>query len=223
MSLQKFEDNEQETFYPFSREILKKQAERIRQKKFTSTKEETAEQPMQIPELENIETWATALAQQTAEMTEDSRRDERFLLMATATIKMCRLLKNFSEVMTAEMEQVKQNELQALNLQEQYEKSIRTSTVEVTRDIYERFRNEQARAFDDIKIYFNNSCNDIEKKLNACTKNVNSATVRAERASKQISRSVKRFCTVKTIGNFLYYSAPVAVLTDVLLRLFGFI
>ena len=62
-----------------------------------------------------------------------------------------------------------------------------------------------------------------EKKLITCTENVNLATARAGRASKRISNSVKRFCTVRTIGDVLYYAAPVAVLIDVLLRLFDFI
>lgn len=143
--------------------------------------------------------------------------------MATSVIKMCRLLKNFSEVMTAEMAKSAERELQTLNLQEQYAKSLRASTVEVSRDIYDRFKEEQKKAFDDVKTFFSDSCDEMEKKLNTCTENVNLATARAGRASKRISKSVKRFCTVKTIGDVLYYVAPVAVVIDVLLRLFDFI
>ena len=158
MSLQRHEDeNEHKTIYPFSREFLHKQAELIRQK---SRKESTSPipeeatesevQPMQIPEIENIETWATSLAQQTAETTEDSKRDEKVLLMATVTIKMCRLLRSFSQAMTAEMEQEKANELQNLNLQNQYAKGIRTSTDKAVHDIYQQFKDEQIQAFKEV-------------------------------------------------------------------------
>ena len=158
MSLQKYEDEQPipekktEKYY-FSREKLNRVAQKIHQKSrkgsTSQTQEETTEtevQPLQIPELENIETWATKLAQQTAETTEDSKRDERVLLMATSTIKMCQLLKNFSQVMTEEMEQIKASNLQNLSLQSQYAKDIRTSTDRVVHDIYQQFADEQKSA-----------------------------------------------------------------------------
>ena len=63
----------------------------------------------------------------------------------------------------------------------------------------------------------------MEKDITACASKVRSATEAADKASLQISKSVKRFCTVRTIGDLLYYAAPVAVVIDVLLRLFDFI
>ena len=69
------------------------------------------------------------------------------MLMATSVIKMCRLLQNFSEIMTAEMASIAERELQNLNIQNQYAKSVKASTVEVTRDIYHQFKDEQTVAF----------------------------------------------------------------------------
>lgn len=145
------------------------------------------------------------------------------MLMATSVIKMCRLLRNFSEIMTAEMASIAERELRNLNIQNQYAKSVKASTVEVTRDIYHQFKNEQTVAFREVQKYLYDSCDDIEREIIACTKNVRTATAAADRASKEISKSVKRFCTVRMIGDVLYYAAPVAVVIDVLLRLFDFI
>ncbi len=71
--------------------------------------------------------------------------------------------------------------------------------------------------------YVQANSDQMEKDITSCTENVKTATEAAEKASEQISKSVKRFCTVRTIGNLLYYAAPVAVVIDVLLRLFDFI
>ena len=212
----------------FTLEMLHRDVQRIKnQSQQKSRKQEVTvvenKKAVRIPELEAIETWASELTEEIAETSDDAKRDERVMLMATSVIKMCRLLKNFSEVMTAEMAKSAERELRTLNLQDQYAKSLRASTVEVSRDIYDRFKEEQKKAFDDVKTFFSDSCDEMEKKLNTCTENVNLATARAGRASKRISKSVKRFCTVKTIGDVLYYVAPVAVVIDVLLRLFDFI
>jgi hypothetical protein len=216
----------QEKFY-FTREMLHREEQRVKNQSKPKRKQEVTvvenKKAARIPELEAIETWAAELTEEIAETSDDAKRDERVMLMATSVIKMCRLLKNFSEVMTAEMAKSAERELQTLNLQDQYAKSLRASTVEVSRDIYDRFKEEQKKAFDDVKTFFSDSCDEMEKKLNTCTENVNLATARAGRASKRISKSVKRFCTVKTIGDVLYYVAPVAVVIDVLLRLFDFI
>ena len=63
----------------------------------------------------------------------------------------------------------------------------------------------------------------MEREIITYIKYMKTLTLSANWASKEISKSVKRFCTVRTIGDLLYYAAPVAVVIDVLLRLFNFI
>ena len=108
---------------------------------------ETKKKPTPIPELDEIEAWAMELTEDLQENTEDAKKNERVMLMATSVIKMCRLLRNFSEIMTAEMASIAERELQNLNIQNQYAKSVKASTVEVTRDIYHQFKDEQTVAF----------------------------------------------------------------------------
>lgn len=203
------------------RYAAKKKAEALQMLEDTTTEIRT--EPIPIPELDEIEMWATELTVDLQGNTEDAKNNERVMLMATSVIKMCRLLRNFSVVMTAEMAKIAERELRNLNIQNQYAKSVKASTVEVTRDIYHQFKDEQAQAFKDVQKYLSDSCDDMEKEINACTKNVKTATTAADRVSKEICGSVKRFCTVRTIGDVLYYASPVAVLIDVLLRLVDFI
>ena len=90
-------------------------------------------------------------------------------------------------------------------------------------NIYHQVKMQEKEAINELMQYVQANSDQMEKDITACTTCVRSATTAAKNASEQISKSVKRFCTVKTIGDVLYYAAPVAVVIDVLLRLFDFI
>ena len=113
--------------------------------------------------------------------------------------------------------------MQNLSLQEQYAKSVRTEVADSVYNIYHQVKAQEKEAINELMQYVQANSNQMEKDITACTTGVRSATAAAENASEQISKSVKRFCNVRTIGDLLYYAAPVAVVIDVLLRLFDFI
>ena len=113
--------------------------------------------------------------------------------------------------------------MQNLSLQEQYAKSVRTEVSDSVYNIYHQVKAQEKEAVGELMQYVQANSNQMEKDITACTDSVRSATAAAKNASKEISKSVKRFCTVRTIGDLLYYAAPVAVVIDVLLRLFNFI
>lgn len=222
MSLQRNKENDQPTakqVTPFSREKLKRDAQRQHEKpKHASTsqvQEKTAipaqKQTAAIPELEKIEVWAAELTEELQEDTDNAKANERVMLMTTSVIKMCRLLKNFSEVMTVEMEKHAERELQNLNIQKQYAESVKASTVEVTRDIYYQFQNEQKQAFDNVAKYLSDTNDEMEKSIYACTAAVKKAT-------KSAVCSAERLRKVKTFGDLMYYAAPIFVLADIILR-----
>ena len=217
----------------FTREQMIKEAERIHREYERSHKaqrqgaavmesQKPHKQETPLPELNAIETRVREMAEEIGVSSVDAQRDERVLLLVTATLKMCRLLNNYSKTMRSEMEKIAERELQNLNLQEQYAKSVKASTVEVTRDIYHQFKDEQTVAFREVQKYLYDTCEDMEKEMIAYIKYMKTLTITADMASKEISKSVKRFCTVRTIGDLLYYAAPVAVTIDVLLSLFDF-
>ena len=220
----------EKTFY-FTREKMKKEAERIRREYEQSRKAqrqevrpmETKKQAAPLLELDAIETRVREMAEEIGVSSVDAQRDERVLLLVTATLKMCQLLKNYSTAISAEIQKSAEHQMQNLSLQEQYAKSVRTEVSDSVYNIYHQVKVQEKEAINELMQYVQANSDQMEKDITACTTGVRSATAAAKNASEQISKSVKRFCTVRTIGDLLYYAAPVAVVIDVLLRLFDFI
>ena len=218
----------------FTREQMKKEAERIHREYERSHKaqrqgaavmesQKTHKQETPLPELNAIETRVREMAEEIGVSSVDAQRDERVLLLVTATLKMCQLLKNYSTAISAEIQRLSEHQMQNLSLQEQYEKSVRTEVADSVYSIYHQVKAQEKEAINELMQYVQANSDQMEKDITACTDSVRSATAAAKNASKEISKSVKRFCTVRTIGDLLYYAAPVAVVIDVLLRLFNFI
>lgn len=223
-------ESKQQTAY-FTREQMIKEAERIRREYEQSHKAqrqevrpmETKKQAAPLPELDAIETRVREMAEEIGVSSVDAQRDERVLLLVTATLKMCQLLKNYSTAINGEIQRLSEHQMQNLSLQEQYAKSVRTEVADSIYNIYHQVKAQEKEAINELMQYVQANSDQMEKDITSCTDSVKSATTAAKNASKQISESVKRFCTVRTIGDVLYYAAPVAVVIDVLLRLFDFI
>ena len=218
----------------FTREQMIKEAERIHREYERSHKaqrqgaavmesQKPHKQETPLPELDAIETRVREMAEEIGVSSVDAQRDERVLLLVTATLKMCQLLKNYSTAISAEIQRLSEHQMQNLNLQEQYAKSVRTEVADSVYSIYHQVKAQEKEAINELMQYVQANSDQMEKDITACAGKVKSATEAAEKASKRISELVKRFCTVRTIGDLLYYAAPVAVVIDVLLRLFDFI
>lgn len=218
----------------FTREQMIKEAERIHREYERSLKaqrqvaavmesQKPHKQETPLPELNAIETRVREMAEEIGVSSVDAQRDERVLLLVTATLKMCQLLKNYSTAINAEIQRLSEHQMQNLSLQEQYAKSVRTEVSDSIYNIYHQVKAQEKAAINELMQYVQANSDQMEKDITACAGKVRSATEAAEKASKRISESVKRFCTVRTIGDVLYYAAPVAVVIDVLLRLFDFI
>lgn len=218
----------------FTREQMIKEAERIHREYERSLKaqrqvaavmesQKPHKQETPLPELNAIETRVREMAEEIGVSSVDAQRDERVLLLVTATLKMCQLLKNYSTALNAEIQRLSEHQMQNLSLQEQYAKSVRTEVSDSIYNIYHQVKAQEKAAINELMQYVQANSDQMEKDITACAGKVRSATEAAEKASKRISESVKRFCTVRTIGDVLYYAAPVAVVIDVLLRLFDFI
>lgn len=217
MSLERNKEDVQpteQTVY-YSREKLKRDTQRIHNRSnhaSTSKQQEVEEQAeIPLPELDQINLMIRDLAQQSGAASAESKRDERVLLLAAATLQMCQLLRNYSEITNTAMEKIAERELQNLNIQKQYAESVKASTVEITRDIYYQFEAEQKKAFKEVGKYLSDTSDEMEKSIYACTAEVKKATKRAV-------RSAERLCRIKTIGDLFYFAAPLLVLIDIILR-----
>jgi hypothetical protein len=91
---------------------------------------------------------------------------------------------------------------------------VRISTVSIVRDIYYQFEGEQKKAFDKVTKYLSDTNDRMEKQIEVCTAQVHKATKNAVRSAERLRR-------VKTIGDILYFSAPILVLIDIIIRAVG--
>ena len=171
-----------------------------------------------LPELNAIETRVREMAEEIGVSSVDAQRDERVLLLVTATLKMCQLLKNYSTAISAEIQRLSEHQMQNLNLQEQYAKSVRTEVADSVYSIYHQVKAQEKEAINELMQYVQANSDQMEKDITSCTNSVRSATAAAEKASKKIARSVERFRKVKTFKDLLYYASPVLVAVDIILR-----
>ena len=213
----------------FSREKLHREVERLKQKNSSphSSREVQEEyEPEEIPPptptlpqgIDNIRTRVHQLLDQSGANTQNAKVDERVLLMASAVLEMCDLLKNYSESMNSEMARLNENALQNLSLQEQYAKSVKTEVADSVYGIYHQVKEQEKEAVNELMQYVEANSNQMEKDITACTENVKSATAAAEKASKKIAKSLERFRRVKTFRDLLYYASPILVAVDIILR-----
>lgn len=227
MSLPKNPQPEREKEPPravFTREQLKREAARISQQSNRSHQQGTkTAEPKQavIPELEEIETWATELTEDLQETSEDSKRDERVMLMATAVIKMCRLLKNFSETMTAAMAKSNESQVQNLSIQKQYAESVKESTDKVVQDIYATIETKQNLTLTSLASNAGNMSKLATKKLEAASAKMGEVNMSSMELLSVIKKYIRKMTRLKNFRELMFYVAPIAVIIDVLLRLFG--
>ena len=145
----------------FTREQMIKEAERIRREYEQSRKAqrqevrpmETKKQTAPLPELDAIETRVREMAEEIGVSSVDAQRDERVLLLVTATLKMCQLLKNYSTAINSEIQRLFEHQMQNLSLQEQYAKSVRTEVSDSVYNIYHQVKVQEKEAINELIQY----------------------------------------------------------------------
>ena len=214
MSLKRNGENPKEPIRPFSREKNARLREiaNHRQEKI-STESEPEKMPAEQPDLQDLQAEMMNVANMKMAIADEARQNKETVIILASVEKLCVIQQSFMQNMLKKFDEMNDNQLKILSLQEQYAKSVKASTIEVTRDIYYQFETEQKKAFKEVQKYFNDSCDEMEKSISACTKEVKKATRNAE-------KSAERLCRIKTIGDLLYYSAPIFVLLDFIVRVF---
>ena len=170
----------------------------------------------------NIKARVHQLLDRSGANTQNAKVDERVLLMASAVLEMCDLLKIYSENMNSEMERLNANALQTLNLQEQYAKSVKSTVVQTVYDIHTQVKKQQEEGVNELMQYVQTNSKSMEVDITGCADKVKSATDAATTASEEISDSIEQFRKVKTFWDFLYYTAPIYVVLDIILKIITF-
>ena len=168
--------------------------------------------------IDNIRARVHQLLDQSGANTQNAKVDERVLLMASAVLEMCDLLKIYSESMNSEMERLNESASHNLNLQEMYAKNVENVTNLAVGNIYYNLKKQEKEAINELMQYVQANSDQMEKDITSCTNSVKSATAAAEKALKKIARSVERFRKVRTFRDLLYYASPVLVAVDIILR-----
>ena len=198
----------------FSRETLHRDEQRIReQSRSTSTSQEDTmqEQTVAMPSLDQLNLMILDLAEQAGANVEDAKRDERVVLLAAATLQMCRLLQDFTATTSAGMEKIAERELKNLNIQSQYAETVRASAVNIAREMHRQFAAEQKAAIEDGCKMLEQKAQSIENNLSLCAKQVKESAFSA-------SETADYLRTVNSITDLLYFAAPIFVLIDLILR-----
>ena len=215
MSLPRFNDVRKPSGQTgFSRETLLRDEQRIReQSRSTSTSQEDTmqEQTVAMPSLDQLNLMILDLAEQAGANVEDAKRDERVILLAAATLQMCRLLQDFTATTSAGMEKIAERELKNLNIQSQYAESVRASAVNIAREMHRQFAEEQKAAIQDGCKILEQKAQSIESYLSICSKEVKNSAFSASETAEYLRK-------VNSITDLLYFAAPILVLIDIILR-----
>lgn len=102
--------------------------------------------------------------------------------------------------------------MKLLNVQDEYAKSVQSSTAKAITDIYYTFRTEQEKAFEEIRHYLANDTEEMIKKINH-------AAVGAKKAADYANSTANRIKGIEDWKELLFYLSPAVVVLDVIVRL----
>ena len=114
------------------------------------------------------------------------------------------MLKKFGEL--------NENQLKLISQQSEYEKSVRTSTSNIARQMYNEFLGRQIDALQDIQRALKKNAerlDDMLRETNAIVKH----------NAKRALESARRLERIENWKDFLFYLSPAAVILDVIIRL----
>ena len=133
------------------------------------------------------------------------------LLLAT-TEKMCRTLTDFMTATEKELQKMNGNQLNTLNVQEQYRKEIKGEVVDILNNVYGVIQGQQKDALETMLAAVKASAESQEKKIKACTQ-------KCDMTVKNINDSINKLRKLKTLGDVIFHLSPIMVIIDVILRI----
>ena len=133
------------------------------------------------------------------------------LLLAT-TEKMCRTLTDFMSATERELQKMNDNQLNTLNLQEQYRKEIKGEVVDILNNVYGVIQGQQKDALETMLAAVKASAESQEKKIKACTQKCDEAVI-------SVNDSVDRLHKMASWQDMMLWISPIAVVADLVMRL----
>ena len=169
----------------------------------------STQQPMSLDDL-----WEQMLAMRQDSVQEAEDKCQVALLLATVN-KLCGEQKNFMIEVKGQLDKINHNQIQTLNLQEQYKKEIGADASRLLNTFYHAIQEKHNTAFEDFSEKNNAAIDKMTATTKSCTERINNAANHAENATKKLFR-------ITRIADLMYYIAPAAVLADLLFRVIQF-
>ena len=144
---------------------------------------------------------------------EEARDSKEVAILLNSVENLFLIQKNFFQSMLEKFDDLNNNQLKLLNVQSEYEKSVRDSTAKTVNQIYYTFASEQAKAFKDIRYFLSNDTEEMIKKINKAAKGAEKAADNAANTAFNIER-------VEKWKVFLFYLSPLFVVLDIFIRLY---
>ncbi len=133
------------------------------------------------------------------------------LLLAT-TDKLCRTLTDFMTATENELKKMNSEQMKLLNLQEQYKNEIKAEADKILVSTYQAIKDNQKSVFD-------NMFSEVQTAIDGMKDNIQACSEKCSEATDNVTNSINKLRRVESIGDLLFYLAPILVLGDVVLRL----
>ena len=102
--------------------------------------------------------------------------------------------------------------MRLLNLQEQYKKEIKAEADKILATTYQAIKDNQKSAFD-------NMFSEVQTAVDGMKDNIQACSEKCSDATDDVTKSINKLRRIESIGDLLFYLAPILVLGDVVLRL----
>lgn len=155
------------------------------------------------------------LWEQMLTMRQDSAEDaeDKFqvsLLLATVN-KLRAEQETFMSKVESKLNLIDSNQLRTISLQEEYQKGIKDDSIKLLKTLYHNIREEQDKILNE----------NLQKNTEAYEQMTASAKICKEETDKAVSHilaTLKSMFRLASIGDLIYYIAPIAVIVDAVLR-----
>ena len=136
------------------------------------------------------------------------------LLLAT-TDKLCRTLTAFMTATESELKKMNSDQMRLLDLQEQYKNEIKTEADKILAGTYMAIKDNQKSTFDTM-------ISDVQAAVDGMKDNIQACSQKCSDATDDVTNSINKLRRIESIGDLMFYLAPILVLRDVVLRLVEF-
>ena len=170
------------------------------------------DEPFSKTPIERLGELSTNLAYMQSVRADEAEKDKEVAILIAAVTELCRIQQDFSQGMLKKFGELNENQLKLISQQSEYEKSVRTSTSNIARQMYNEFLGRQIDALQDIQRALKKNAerlDDMLRETNAIVKH----------NAKRALESARRLERIEDWKDFLFYLSPAAVILDVIIRL----